>query len=308
MTLQEVANFLITKPGYLQWGDVRVANKLNVDLELVSIAKQHIKEGNIEALAKDIPNVLVLDIETAPIQAYVWGMWKQNLSLDSIESDWFILTWAAKWLYDDNAFGEALSPGEAITEDDGRIIKILWDVLEKADIVITHNGDKFDIKKINARFIEHGLGPVSPFKSIDTLKVSRKQFAFTSNKLDALAKKFGFDSKHKMTFQTWKDCLKGNETALNKMLRYNVQDVLVLENVYYKLRPWISNHPNLGLYMIDNTFRCPNCHSTHLKEVGNSLTSISKFKAYRCGSCGAISRERSTVLSTKQNKTLLTNV
>ena len=71
-------------------------------------------------------------------------------------------------------------------ENDFHVVKKVWELLNEADIVVAHNGDKFDMRKCNARFIYHGLGPISPVKSIDTLKVARKYFYFNANHLNNL--------------------------------------------------------------------------------------------------------------------------
>lgn len=307
MTLQEVANFLIDRPGYLKWGEYRLAERLNVEPSIVNRAIEAIKFNNYEELVKDIPKILFLDIETSPILAYVWKAWKTNVYPHQLQTDWFILSWAAKWLGDSEAFGEVLTSEEAVDEDDYRIIQKLWRVLEEADIVITHNGDKFDIKKINTRFILHGLGPVSNYKSIDTLKVVRKHFAFTYNSLNEVAKLFSINGKLDTNFELWRKCLLGNNIALTSMLKYNLQDVLILEEVYYRLRPWINNHPNLGLYMVDTEHRCTNCHSPFIEQIGVVTSGVGKFYSYRCNSCGAISKSRKSILTRKQNKNLLTN-
>lgn len=309
MTKEQIKNFLLGNPGYLKCGDVRIANRLNIDLDEARIAKQEVKEyikadNPVEGIP--MPKILFLDIETSPMKAFVWGMWKQNISLDAIEADWFMISWAAKWL-NGKTITRVITPEEALAETDESIIQELWDVLEEADIVVTHNGDKFDLKKINSRFIEHGLGPVSPFKSVDTLKVARKSFGFTSNKLEALARKFGFEGKHDTSFKLWVDCLNGNMDALVRMSKYNTQDILILEKIYFKLLPWIKNHPNMGLYLLDNRTKCTNCGSSDLTEIKPALSSIGIYQAYRCKKCGTISKDRKSLLSREENKHILTN-
>ena len=44
------------------------------------------------------PKILSLDIETAPMVGTFWGLWKQNIGLNQIAEDWYILCYAAKWL------------------------------------------------------------------------------------------------------------------------------------------------------------------------------------------------------------------
>lgn len=305
MILREVKDFLRENTGYLKKGDYVIAKRLNVTPALANKAKKSIKE---ELNPNNGPNILVLDVEISPLKTYVFGLWNQNISLDAIESDFFMISWAAKWLHRDNVFGDYLTSEEALEENDIRIIKTLRKVLEIADIVIMHNGDRYDQKKINGRFVEHNLLPVSPYRTIDTLKVVKKQFGFSSNKLEALARKFGFEGKHRTGFKLWVQCIKGDSNALLKMFEYNIQDVIILEEIYYRLLPWITNHPNLNLYNVTLDLNCPNCNSDDLVEAGFSTTSVSKFKSYKCNSCGTISRERKSIIDPSQNKSILTQV
>jgi len=171
-----------------------------------------------------------------------------------------------------------------LARDDSRVIKSIWELLDKADIVIAHNGDRFDIRKLNARFILNSMSPPSPYKSIDTLKIARKEFAFSSNKQDFLTKTFGLSEKLKTDFQLWLDCMNGDKEALGNMLSYNERDVVGLEQVYLKLRPYIKNHPNLGVLMDGNV--CPSCGSKNLEPSDATyFTSSNEFPVYRCKSC-----------------------
>jgi len=233
--------------------------------------------------------VLILDIETAPIQAMVWRVWKENVSIDQIKSDWFILCWSAKWLNDSRVMGERLTGKEAKQETDKRIVKKLWDLFNEADIIIAHNGWSFDIPKVNSRFIINGLNPPSPYRSIDTLKIAQKKFGFTHNKLDYLAKLFGLDRKLKTEFELWVRCLKGEDEALEYMLKYNKIDVVILEEVYLKLRGWANSHPNMNMWQSERG--CSNCGSLNIVPSGKYVTQTGKFQSFRCTECGAYSRE-----------------
>ena len=42
--------------------------------------------------------ILIFDIETSPMEAYAWGTFKENIPIQRIKKDWFVMTWAAKWL------------------------------------------------------------------------------------------------------------------------------------------------------------------------------------------------------------------
>lgn len=254
--------------------------------------------------------ILVLDIETAPINAFVWAAWKQNVNSQQIISDWFMLTWAAKWLFEDTVYSGAVTPKEARQQNDKRIVASLWHLLNEADIVIAHNGVDFDIPKINTRFLKHGFLPPSPYVVIDTLKHVRKQFAITHNKLDYvnqflnLPRKISHDG-----FEMWVACYKGDKEALDKMLDYNVGDVRILEDTYLRIRPWIKPHPNVGLHILDETqSRCPSCGSNHLKEDGRYHTNANVYAAIRCENCGSMSRKRITEINIKQRRHLTLSI
>lgn len=250
--------------------------------------------------------VLVLDIETAPIRAYVWGIWNQNISINQIESDWFILTWAAKWLFGKKVYSGAVTAQEAVRQDDKRIVKSLWVLLNEADIVIAHNGEKFDIPKINSRFILNQLNPPLPYQQIDTLKHIRRQFGFTSNKLDYVNKLLNLPRKQDTGgFELWEGCYRGEDKSIKKMLSYNIQDVRILEETYLMIRAWIKPHPNMGLFILDEKQnRCPSCGSKDLSHEGHYHTTANVFEAFRCDNCGGVGRMRLSKIHIKQKRFL----
>lgn len=262
-----------------------------------------VKAKNLASIGKYIPKILIFDIETAPIRAYIWKLWKTDVHLDQIINDWFCIAWSAKWLYSEYTMGNVLTPEEIKNEDDKRLMTTLWELINEADIVVSHNGNKFDIPRINARFIINGLTPTKPYFSIDTCQVAKKQFGFSSNKLDALATHFNIPHKLDTDFNLWKRCLEGDEEALDYMLKYNMKDVEILEEVYLKLRPWIKNHPNIG-NLASKEAACANCGSTNLTLIQDKYyyTSVGTYNIYRCNDCNAISRGRKNIgLKTKLN-------
>lgn len=167
-----------------------------------------------------------------------------------------------------------------------------------------HNCKKFDLLKINARMLIHRLPPVKPYQNIDTLEVAKRQFGFTSNKLDYLAKILGVDTKLDTDFQLWADCVDGKPEALKYMYKYNNWDVECLEAVYLRLRPWIHSNVNLGLYYECDEPVCPNCGSHNLTEEGFYYTSVNKYQVYRC-ECGAVSRARTSEVPKDVKEVLL---
>lgn len=254
-----------------------------------------------------LPKILVFDIETSPLKAFVFqkSVWKANVGADQVISEWFMLCWGAKWLFDEDIISDRLSGKEARNEDDSRIVKSLYDLLNEADIVVAHNGDSFDVPNMNTRFVVNDLPPTRPFQTIDTKLVAKKQFGFTHNSLNGLGKVFGFDPKMDTDFELWKQCVDGNEDALKYMSTYNMGDVDLLEKIYLKLRPWIKSHPNVGLYTLSDGASCSNCGGTNLTWIDGQYyyTQTSRFPIFVC-KCGAYGRSRKSDL-TKEDKTNL---
>lgn len=312
MSQKEVMlQLLKSRPYLVNMGSGLISKRYNLPIEIIRDAKATYRaERFSNNVLPHMPKILVLDIETAPMKAYVWSRWKQNIYLEQTISEWFMICWSAKWFGEKGRiFSDVLTPEEAKSEDDRRIVESLWRMLNEADIVVAHNGKKFDIPKMNARFVIHGLPPTSPYKQIDTKEVAAKQFGFSSNKLDALATYFGIPNKDETDFGLWVKCLEGDPKALLYMEKYNRKDVLILESVYRVLRPWIKNHPNAGLFIENKNKVCPVCGSKDVKEDNSYMTTTaSKFKVYRCTKCGALSRERENHYPKVKRSNLLRSV
>lgn len=247
-----------------------------------------------QSIREYFPKILLLDIETSPNRAFVWRLWKQNIHLPQIISNWFILSWAAKWLGASYITSERLYEEEVYLEDDKRIMKKLWNLLDQAEIIIAHNGNYFDIPKINARFLVNGINPPSFYKQIDTKIIAKNQFGFESNKLQHLADQLGIDGKMDTDFELWSKCMQGDEESLKYMEEYNRHDVEILEKVYLKLRPYIKGHPNMDMYYDDSAPHCPSCGSTNLKlEIDKKFyTQAIQYQLYRCSDCKSLSRAK----------------
>lgn len=254
--------------------------------------------------------VLVLDIETAPVMAAVWRLFKENIGLNQIDKDWHLLSYAAKWLGEDDIFYSDQRAELDITND-SRLLHELWMMLDEADIVLHQNGKRFDIPKIRARMVIQGFKPFSPVRHIDTLEIAKKTFGFTSNRLEYMTDTLCTDtkkSKHNKFpgFELWKECLAGNEEAWEEMREYNCLDIISLEELYYKVAPWTDKLPNFSLYTDEIDFACQ-CGSTSLVEKGFAYTEVSKFQRYVCADCGKHYRGRKNLLSKGKRDKLLTH-
>ena len=251
--------------------------------------------------------ILIFDIETSPMMAYVWRLWKQNVSYKNqlISDSWMMLTWSAKWLFEDKVMADKITPDEIKREDDKRVISSLCALIEEADIIVGHNSRKFDIRQINARRLKHDLPPMLPFEHIDTYRASKTAFDLPSHSLDYLAKYLGVGRKMETGgFELWRDCMQGKQEAIDKMEAYNIQDVHIQEEVYLKLRPYIKGHPNIGFYVEDNVHVCPKCGSEDIHWEGTYRTYMNEYDTFRCKDCGSIGRSRLSSLTTEQRRFL----
>jgi hypothetical protein len=236
-------------------------------------------------------NIKTIDIETAPSIVYAWSWWKANIGVPQVLRAGAIISYASKDLgdrkvrYDDNSQNYDFY-------DDRRIVEGLWHELDAADIVIGHNAQRFDVRKINARFLAHDMPPPSPYKVIDTYLHARSIGAFESNSLAWVAQVLTDSRKdvHKAFpgFSLWAEALAGNPKAWAAMRKYNPIDVTTTEKVYLKLRPFMIGHPSLPLY--DNGEGCPRCGSADLKSAGTVPAKTRVYNLYRCGHCGGFSR------------------
>jgi RNase_H superfamily len=253
------------------------------------------------------PKILTLDIETAPLKVYAWGLWDQNTGVNQIDTEWSILAVCAKWLGKPPMYADCR--GEPLK--DLALLEWTHSLLDDADIVVTQNGLGFDIKKLNARFIAEGFDPYSPVRHIDTKLVAKKHFGFTSNRLEWMGKNIAGQKKsdHKKFpgFELWSECLKDNLAAWKEMEKYNKQDVISTEALYLKMRPWIEGHPNLAAYHGEEIHRCPKCDSSDLQHRGFATTQFGRYQRYQCLECGGWSRGGRTLLAATKKKSLLTN-
>ena len=230
-------------------------------------------------------NILFYDIETFPNLGFIWGKWEQNVI--EFKKDWVMCSFSYKWQGGKvrNCKLSDYPLYKKDTEDDRELVYDLYDLFLKADIIIAHNGDAFDIKKTNTRFIQNGLKPPPPHKTIDTLKIARKYFKFDSNKLNDLGQYLKLGEKVKTGgFDLWKGCMAGNKESWRLMGKYNNQDVELLEKVYNKLLPWIENHPKKKL-MLERP-NCDNCDSSKVWQKGYKMNLKGKRRQLHCQSCG----------------------
>jgi DNA polymerase elongation subunit (family B) len=241
------------------------------------------------------PKILTLDIETAPATALVFGQRRQEISNIQVIKPDRILGIGAKWLHEDKVEWRS-------EYHHGRPVMVKWirDIISEADIVVHFNGATFDMPWIRRTIAEDGLTPYSPVQEVDLLQVVRKQFRYTSNKLENMVRVFGAGLKMENGgFGLWRAIEVGDEDeqrrAWNVMRRYCKQDVAIEEALYLRLLPYIKTHPHVSLYGGDINSEeptCTNCGSDNLRREGYAYTKVGKYQRYQCRKCGVWGREK----------------
>lgn len=230
------------------------------------------------------PKIICWDIETSLVIATTFSLYPDSLSHEGILQDWFIICGAWKELGKDKVHTVQIKKNT----DDYQVCKTLRDALADADIIVHHNGDKFDIKKLNARLMFHKLPPLPLIPTVDTLKEVKKVAQFTSHRLDYLGKHLFGQGKLKHSSGMWIDIAKGDLKPVKEMVAYNEIDVVRLEQLYLYLRPYMKSHPHMGILKNDDKHSCIKCGSSNMLKDGIRMTAGGiKKQRNKCGDCGS---------------------
>lgn len=180
------------------------------------------------------------------------------------------------------------------------MLKAIHRLLDEADAVVTYNGDKFDLPTLNGEFVQLGLHPPAPAKSVDLIKIVKSKFRFPSNKLEYVAPALGVGNKLKNSgHELWVKCMAGDKEAWKEMEEYNIQDTVLLEKLFSVLLPW-TKLPSLTLGLV-----CRSCSSSNVQRRGYHYTAVSKFQRYQCKDCGAWGRSGTNEITVAERKNLL---
>jgi DNA polymerase elongation subunit (family B) len=256
---------------------------------------EEVPQPKIE-LSEDHLKVLIYDIETAPLLGHMWHTFGDFVGQDQLLGDTFMLTWAAKWYHDDKVLHDRLTGEEAKEQNDARIISSLAALIREADVVVAHNGDRFDFPTMNTRLALLKQEPIGPKTSIDTLKLSKKNFRFAKNTLDYLMQVFLGRRKIKTEFNLWRRAYQGDESALEEMDIYCRNDVDGLEGVFDAMRPYVQRLTRL---VNGPGFQCPSCGSGDIQKRGFYRTQMSTYQKWWCNNC--LRYSRSKVLAEKRS-------
>ena len=235
------------------------------------------------------PKIVLWDIETSHNLAAVFGLAHNDyINPDNIVQERYIICAAWKTLGEKRIYATATTDNakayKADPHDDRYVVRELHRVLSDADVIVAHNGDCYDIKFTEGRMLYHGLPPLPPLVKIDTLKEARNRFLLNSNKLDYLGKYLGVGQKKHTSNGLWLRVLKGDAKAVDEMVKYNKQDVSLLERVFLKLQPYMANHVNRHLF--GNKEGCPRCGSPKIQSRGVHRTITQVYQRMHCQGCG----------------------
>lgn len=212
-------------------------------------------------------------------------MFQQNIGINQLIDTSHVLCWAATWQHEEEIMFDSVMQSTRRA-----MIKSIWKLLDEADVVVHYNGSRFDIPTLNKEFLLHGLTPPSPYKQVDLLRTCRNRFRFTSNKLDFVAQQLGLKGKTKHEgHELWLKCMNRDPEAWVKMEEYNINDVIILEQVYDAVLPWITNHPNISIFK--GELVCPSCGGTHVQRRGMARLIAGVYQKFVCLDCGAWSRD-----------------
>lgn len=234
------------------------------------------------------PRVLFWDIETSLQLAAIFQLAHNDwIDPSSLVTERYVICACWKWEGDSKVQSVSVLDDpkryKNNPHDDYHVIETLHEVLSQADVIVHHNGDSFDKRYIDTRALVHGMTALPPVASIDTYKVAKSKLYLNSNKLDYIGKLLGVGKKLPTTPKLWMRVLQGDPDAVREMVTYNKQDVLLLERVFNKLRPYVSNHINRELF---GAVGCPRCGSSKVQSRGVHRAITKTYKRWQCQGCG----------------------
>jgi DNA polymerase elongation subunit (family B) len=241
--------------------------------------------------------IVSFDLETSPNKGYFFGKkWETNI-IEMIEYEQILCV-----AYTEHGSGKVHVIGQDDFPNykkgvlnDKELVMFLRPIIEDADIVSAHNGDRFDIPFLNTRLLAHGLKPIPPYKSLDTKKIAKSTFHLPSNKLDDIADFLGIGRKLSTHKSLWLDCEKGDEKAWKYMKQYCKFDVVLQDEVLERILPYSKQVHNFNAFTDEPwVARCKNvtCGSTHLQKRGFDITNSGvKSQRFQCQDCGTWSKQ-----------------
>lgn len=254
-------------------------------------------DGDLDAMlrrAKDGPKVLTIDLERVPGVARMhlfspYDLKRVNyLGPEKWESLPRTVCFTAKW----HGKAKPIFVAEWQQPDDPHhVARKAWDLIDAADLVVTYNGDRSDLKWLRTGWLDAGLPEPRPFKSVDLFKLQRR-WDLERRSLGYLLERLSMASKsgHYNADEALAACA-GNRAAQKALRDYNVNDVAITEQLWLRVRHLLPQ--NLGVYYNDATdvTRCPHCgEADTLKASGWYTADVQRYGLLTCTACGGHAR------------------
>jgi DNA polymerase elongation subunit (family B) len=232
----------------------------------------------------DKPRILLYDIETSLQPVAVFQLAGNDwIDPSSILAERHLISVCWKWYGNAKVHSVSLLDDPkrfaADPHDDRHVAEVFHKVLQEADVLVGHNSDSFDLRYLKTRMLVHGLPALAPMSTLDTYKVAKKHFMLNSNKLDYIARLLKIGKKMDTPKGLWMDVLRGSRKAVSTMVKYNRHDVILLEKVFSRLRPYMDNHINRELFSKEG---CPRCGSSKIQSRGYHRAISRVYRRFQC--------------------------
>lgn len=231
------------------------------------------------------PRILVFDIENSQSLGYFFDTYDTSINHDDIVIPSYIFCvsyslWGSNTVHTLSI--QDFPRFKREKHNDIEVLKAFSKIVEQADILVGHNINSFDLRKINGRLFLNGLPPIPAVKTLDTLRIAKKYFRLDYNGLDALAKDLGFSGKIHNEKGLWRKCFEGDVKSLKAMSRYNRNDVKINKKVFEKEMPFIKS-------LLSKEPICPNvlCGSSEI-ELRGVRDDKQRFVCKKCKSWGCV--------------------
>ena len=239
------------------------------------------------------PRVLLFDIEVTPNLGTFWDPLINGgyINHENIVEERYVICISWKWLGEQRVHSASIltHPSKQKGVPDAGVLRKFHGEWEKADAVIAHNGDKFDVPWIKTRLMLLPLKPLKPLMQIDTRKLA-KRMKFNSNALNYLGRFLSLGQKIKTDLDLWHRVRAGEKKAVEEMVTYNREDVRLLERFYLKIRPHVPSVVNRALWSAAD-IACPSCGSSEMQARGKGHNRVTAYHRFQCMACGAWSNK-----------------
>lgn len=224
-----------------------------------------------------------------PARTCYWDIESTNLNAD------FGFIICIGWKFSDEKKAHVVSIADfpdAFRKDctnDYHVVKTAAKAISEADVWVTHYGTRFDVPMVQTRLLHHKLKPMPPIPHIDTWRVAKYRLKLHSNRLASVSSMFGLEEKTRLDGPKWIKAMAGDRKSIKYVVEHCVQDVMVLEQAYNKIRCLTQDPPNLNL--VDPVERgCPRCGEAGLQARGYAISRTRTYQRFQCTNCGGWSR------------------